>query len=139
MNDRGIDLDVLVNVHPTETPQQLPLSQYATMVWDQRMQKAARCGGSLEWLLVRNRMHALFSRNQAEIHRILSSLSKRIGFHLAGGMTERVIFRELFGYGLTVLDGTSKDPSHVAARREVLTLTDTILQFFKDKVGLKLA
>lgn len=131
MNDSGIDLDLLVNVHPTVNSNQLPLSQYATMVWEQRMNKVKREAGSLEWIIVRNRMHNLSSRNQIQIDQILKALAKRIGFYLAGGMTERIIFRELFSYGLTVLDKESSNSSHISAKKEIFSLMDMILSFKK--------
>lgn len=128
MNDSGIDLDLLVNIHPDAlSSSQLPLSQYATMVWEQRIQRASAGQGSLEWIIVRNRMHTLQSRNYAHIQKILQGLSKRIGFQLAGTAGERVIFRELFSYGLTVMDQDTQDPSHISARQEITNLTEKIL------------
>jgi chromosome partitioning protein len=136
MNDSGIDLDLLVNIHPGAlTASQLPLSQYATMVWEQRIQRASEGKGSLEWLVVRNRMHALQSRNYAHIQKILEGLSRRIGFQLAGTTGERVIFRELFSYGLTVLDQETQDPSHISARQEILNLTEKALALLKKNQG----
>ena len=58
----------------------------------------------------------------------LSNLSKRIGFRLAPGLSERVIYRELFPAGLTLLDLTESGSnvsftmSHVAARQELRDL-----------------
>lgn len=55
----------------------------------------------------------------------LQELSKRVGFRIASGLSERVIFRELFPSGLTLLDkghlgelGTS----HLVARQELRSL-----------------
>jgi chromosome partitioning protein len=52
----------------------------------------------------------------------MSDLSRRIGFRVVSGLSERVIYRELFPSGLTLLDrgqlgelGTS----HIAARQEL--------------------
>jgi chromosome partitioning protein len=58
----------------------------------------------------------------------LSALAKRIGFRIAAGLSERVIYKELFLSGLTLLDlkrgggGPSLTLSHVAARQEVRDL-----------------
>ena len=55
----------------------------------------------------------------------LTELSKRVGFRIANGLSERVIYRELFPSGLTLLDkgqlgelGTS----HLVARQEMRAL-----------------
>jgi len=63
---------------------------------------------------------------------VIEALSKRIGFRTAAGLSERVIYRELFLNGLTLLDlrrgpsggktGPSMTMSHVAARQEVRDL-----------------
>lgn len=129
INDSFIDLDMLVNIQPSDKA--LPLSRYASMVWEQRMQKAAQQQGSIEWLIVRNRMYSMASKNRLHMEKILKGLSKRIGFHLVGEVGERVIFRELFDSGLTLLDKEEKltTLSHVAARQELRILTDALIHF----------
>ena len=59
------------------------------------------------------------------IERALKELSKRAGFRVAKGLSERVIYRELFPSGFTLLDkghlgelGTS----HLVARQEMRSL-----------------
>ena len=51
-------------------------------------------------------------------------LSKRIGFRVLPGFTERVVFREMFLSGLTLLDLKDQDThklsmSNIAARQEL--------------------
>ena len=59
---------------------------------------------------------------------MIEALAKRIGFRVAAGLSERVIYKELFLSGLTLLDlkrgsgGPSLTMSHVAARQEVRDL-----------------
>ena len=58
------------------------------------------------------------------IGKALKMLSDRIGFRIAPGFSERVIFRELFPRGLTLLDlkdiGVKQlNISNVAARQEL--------------------
>jgi chromosome partitioning protein len=74
---------------------------------------------------VRNRTGYTEARNQKRIDQALIELSKRVGFRIASGLSERVIYRELFPSGLTLLDkghlgelGTS----HLVARQELRTL-----------------
>ncbi len=129
MNDSAIDLDLLVNIKDTRLkPDQLPLSHYAHLVWDQRMRKVMEKSGSLEWIVVRNRMHTLTSRNQIQLEKIIQALALRIGFHVAPGVKERVIFRELFPYGLTVMDQKPQSlGSYASAYGEIQHITDKIL------------
>jgi chromosome partitioning protein len=55
----------------------------------------------------------------------LQQLAQRIGFRLEYGLSERVVFRELFLSGLTLLDLPEDEVegpvqrSHVHARREI--------------------
>jgi chromosome partitioning protein len=67
----------------------------------------------------------------------LDELSKRVGFRVIPGLGERVIYRELFPQGLTLLDIESLERvglSHIAARQELremvagLALPDTTAQ-----------
>jgi chromosome partitioning protein len=129
MNDSAIDLDLLVNVKDTSQPGQLPLSHYAHLVWEQRMRKVVEQSGTLEWVIVRNRMHSLTSRNQVQLDKILTSLAQRIGFHMASSVGERVIFRELFAYGLTVVDQRKTGDTYSAGHQEIRNITDRILSF----------
>lgn len=141
LNDSTIDLDLLVNIQEPMIPEKLSFSHYANLVWEQRLQKAKQGRTPLQWLVVRNRLHALSSRNQTHMGKILSVLSKRIGFHIGPGITERVVFRELFSYGLTVLDQkhlpTALPASHVFACQEINTLAQQILDLCKWGQGPK--
>jgi len=131
LNDSFIDLDLLAKVDP-ETHKVLRPSSYAEMVWEQRKARALRDGGKIDWIVMRNRLASIGSRNTQAMEDVLAALSKRIGFRLAPGFGERVIFRELFLKGLTLLDLRSSDAnmrlnmSHVAARQEVRALLTAI-------------
>jgi chromosome partitioning protein len=131
LNDSFIDLDLLAKVDP-ETHKVLRPSSYAEMVWEQRKARAIRDGGKIDWIVMRNRLASIGSRNTQAMEDVLGALSKRIGFRLAPGFGERVIFRELFLKGLTLLDLRSTDAnmrlnmSHVAARQEVRALLTAI-------------
>jgi chromosome partitioning protein len=66
---------------------------------------------------------------------VIEALAKRIGFRVAAGLSERVIYKELFLSGLTLLDlkrggggsgGPSLTLSHVAARQEVRDLVASL-------------
>ena len=129
LNDSFIDLDMLVRLNP-DSLNILKPSTYAEMVWDQKKQRAIRNGGSIDWIVLRNRLSSIYSRNKEEMEKVLSALSKRIGFRLVAGFGERVIFRELFLSGLTLLDmresNTPLSLSHVAAKQELASLMNLI-------------
>lgn len=130
LNDSFIDLDLLVNISGEGKEQKLSPSTYATMVWEERKRKITKHGSSMAWLVVRNRMGHLFTRNKEHVNNILGLLARRIGFTLASGFGERVIFRELFLKGLTLLDlehfGKDLAFSHISARQELRSLMSEI-------------
>ncbi|MEK9964965.1 MAG: division plane positioning ATPase MipZ [Rhodospirillaceae bacterium] len=131
MNDSFVDLDLLGRVDP-DTNEVRELSSYAEMVWEQKKVRAQRDGGSIDWIVMRNRLASLDTRNKRNMDAALASLSRRLGFRLTHGFSERVIFRELFLKGLTLLDlreegaDVTLTMSHMAALQEVRTLLQAI-------------
>jgi chromosome partitioning protein len=72
-------------------------------------------------------MGAQQMHNKRKVGSALEDLSRRIGFRVAPGFSERVIFRELFPRGITLLDlkDTGVDQlnmSNIAARQELRDL-----------------
>lgn len=132
VNDSFVDLDVLASVDGT-TLKMLKPSIYSEMLWEQKLLRARRDGGTIDWLVMRNRLSNIDARNKRMITNVMEELTKRLGFRQAPGFSERVIFRELFLLGLTVLDvvetsksGTSLSMSHLAARQEVRDLLKSL-------------
>lgn len=131
MNDSFIDLDLLARVDG-ENLSILGPSLYAEMVWDQRKARLERDGKPMDWVVMRNRLATFDARNKRDVEKVLSQLSTRLRFRLAPGFGERVIFRELFLDGLTLLDlrdvGLSMrlNISHVAARQEIRALLEVL-------------
>jgi chromosome partitioning protein len=127
INDSFVDLDVLAHVDGQTMKVNRP-SIYSEMVWEQKLSRAKRDGGSIEWIVMRNRLSNIDARNKRFMTQVLADLSRRIGFRVAPGFSERVIFREMFLQGLTVLDvmdtsaNVSISLSHVTARQEVREL-----------------
>ena len=127
INDSLIDLDVLALVDPIKQAIQRP-SHYSERVWKAKQARAKRDGGSMDWVVVRNRLGQLDARNKKLMAKLVADLAKRIGFRVAEGIHERVIYRELFLDGLTAEDlatlVNSRDVamSHVAARQEIRNL-----------------
>lgn len=133
LNDSFVDLDLLGRID-AETFEVRAPSKYSEMVWEQKKTRALRDRGSIDWIVMRNRLAALDSHNKRNMDLALEALSKRLGFRLAHGFSERVIFRELFLKGLTLLDVREEGSdvnltmSHVAAIQEVRQLLATILE-----------
>ena len=129
MNDSFVDLDLLARIDP-EGRKILGPSVYSQMVWEQRQDRARQGGSPIDWVVLRNRLSHLDARNKRDIARLLVQLAKRIGFRLAPGFGERVVFRQLFPQGLTLLDlrqsGADLTMSHLAARQEVRALLAAI-------------
>jgi chromosome partitioning protein len=132
INDSFIDFDVLAKVDPETFDIQAP-SHYAELVADARKQRELVDDRAMDWVIVRNRLSTLDSRNRRQLVRNLETLSGQIGFRIADGISERLIFRELFPRGLTALDkldkstlGSEPTLSHLSARREIRTLIDTL-------------
>lgn len=129
LNDSFVDLDVLGKVDPSTMKIERP-SHYSEMVWETKKQRALRGERSgMDWFVLRNRLSTLDARNKREMERLLGELSKRIGFKVLGGLNERVIYRELFLEGRTLLDfgqgsGGDMSLSHVAARQELRRLVE---------------
>jgi len=127
INDSFVDFDLLANTAQGGVAQARP-SLYSEMVWEARKHKAARTHKSIDWVVMRNRMSMINARNKQKVGESLQTLSNRLGFRLAPGFGERVIYRELFPSGLTLLDLTQKGSaiqfsmSHVAARQELRDL-----------------
>ena len=98
------------------------LSFYSELMWETRKTRAKADGVAIDWVVLRNRLHHMEARNQRRVGEALSELSKRVGFRVIPGLSERVIFRELFPSGLTLLDRGHLGElgvSHVAARQEL--------------------
>lgn len=125
MNDSFVDFDLLARMSPEGKV--LGPSIYAEMVWAARQMRAQAGAGPIDWLVLRNRLGTQAMHNKRKVGGALDTLSKRIGFRVAPGFSERVIFRELFPRGLTLLDlkdlGTEQlSMSNIAARQELRDL-----------------
>ncbi|MGH6870599.1 MAG: division plane positioning ATPase MipZ [Rhizomicrobium sp.] len=131
MNDSFVDFDLLARVDHASFEIKGP-SLYADFVWDCRKRRLLARKPALDWVIMRNRVATAQARNKQRVGAALENLASRIGFRLAPGFGERVIFRELFPMGLTMLDlpqpslGMSLTMSHVAARQEVRALLATL-------------
>ncbi len=121
INDSFVDFDLIGEVDPDSFKVKRP-SFYSELVWDTRKIRARTDGGSVDWVILRNRLAHLEARNMRRVGDALGELSKRVGFRVIPGLSERVIYRELFPRGLTMLDLAALGETslgHVAARQEL--------------------
>lgn len=124
INDSFVDLDLLAIVDGDNLNIVKP-GIYSQMVWEQKIERAQRETAAVDWIVMRNRLAASDAKNKRNMENVVGQLAKRVGFRVAPGFGERVIFRELFLKGLTLLD--LLDPklkfqftlSHIAARQEL--------------------
>ena len=126
LNDSFIDFDLLAHVDSDGEEITGP-SVYSEMVWNARQLRAQAGLKPIDWIVVRNRVGAQAMVNKEKMERAITKLSRRIGFRIAPGFNERVIFRELFPRGLTLLDlrdmgVKGMNISNVAARQELRDL-----------------
>ena len=135
MNDSFVDFDLIGQVDP-ETFDVVRPSFYSELIWDARKQRARADGTQIDWVVLRNRLQHIEARNMRRVSDALVQLAKRVGFRIIPGLGERVIYRELFPAGLTMLDAGefgAMGLAHVAARQELremmgaLALPDTVL------------
>ena len=121
MNDSFVDLDLIGQVHPENYKITRP-SFYAELIWNSRTQRAKQTGKSVDWVVLRNRLQHIESHNLKRVGAAMDELARRVGFRVIPGLGERVIYRELFPKGLTLLDLQQIGEvglGHIAARQEL--------------------
>ena len=139
LNDSFVDFDLLARMDP-ETNRVIGPSVYSEMVWNARQLRAQAGLQPIDWVVVRNRLGTQNMHNKRKVGKALEDLSKRIGFRVAPGFSERVIFREMFPNGLTLLDMRDAgigglNLSNIAARQEMrdliraINLPDVVVKF----------
>lgn len=121
INDSFIDFDLIGQVDP-ETFQVTRPSFYSELIWDTRKARAKTDGRTIDWIILRNRLQHVDAHNMRRVGEALNQLSRRVGFRVIPGLGERVIYRELFPAGLTLLDKAhlgGMGIGHVVARQEL--------------------
>ncbi len=124
INDSFVDFDLIGQVDP-ENFKVKRLSFYAELIWEARKARAKSDGVTIDWVVVRNRLHNMEARNQQRMTDAIAELSKRVGFRSVPGLNERVIYRELFPSGLTLIDKGHLGQlatAHIVARQELREL-----------------
>jgi chromosome partitioning protein len=140
INDSFVDLDLIGQVD-AETYRVKKPNFYAELIWDLRKERAKRDGTAVDWVVLRNRLQQLRAHNMVRMEKALRELSKRVGFRPIAGLSERVVYRELFPSGLTLLDIDSMENvalGHIAARQELREMLAGLALPIADQVQGKL-
>ncbi|KQW79876.1 division plane positioning ATPase MipZ [Brevundimonas sp. Root1279] len=133
MNDSFVDFDLLGTVDPVSLDLLKP-SIYSESVWEARKQRAIALGrtATIDWIVVTNRLAVAEARNRRRLEERMEKLARRVGFRMGPGLRDRVIYRELFPFGLTVADLSNEvrpvavSLAHVAARQELRNLMQAL-------------
>lgn len=133
MNDSFVDFDMLGTVDPV-TLDLLKPSTYSESVWEARKYRAIKDGrhAAIDWVIITNRLAVAEARNRRRLEEKMQKLAKRVGFRVGPGLRDRVIYRELFPFGLTVADLSNEvrpvavSLAHVAARQEMRNLMQSL-------------
>ncbi|MFC5342504.1 division plane positioning ATPase MipZ [Brevundimonas staleyi] len=133
MNDSFVDFDMLGAVDPV-TLELLKPSTYSEAVWEARKVRAIKEGrhAAIDWVVITNRLAVAEARNRKRLEERMLKLAKRVGFRVGPGLRDRVIYRELFPFGLTVADLSNEvrpvavSLAHVAARQEMRNLMQSL-------------
>jgi chromosome partitioning protein len=124
MNDSFVDFDMLGSVDPVTLDLVKP-GLYAEAVWEARKLRMLADRSSVDWVVLRNRLAPAEARNRKRVDERVAALSRRVGFRIGPGLRDRVIYRELFPFGLTIADLSAKvrpvavSLGHIAARQEL--------------------
>jgi len=131
LNDSFVDFDMLGQVDPV-TLDLIKPSLYSEVVWESRKNKMTETRRSIDWLVLRNRLATTEARNRKRLDERIQALSRRVGFRIGPGLRDRVIYRELFPFGLTVADiSPTVRPipvslTHIAARQELRSIMSAL-------------
>ncbi len=132
LNDSFVDFDVLGIVDPDDFTV-LGESHYAAMVREARRNRRSVDDVQLDWVVMRNRLSIEDTHNKRRVGQGLEQLAPRVGFRCVPGLTEREIYRDLFPFGLTVLEniesvalGPNPSVEQRVARQEVMSLIDSL-------------
>ncbi len=131
VSDSLIDLSVLADIDFYKDKIEAP-GPYANFIWDVKKSLAAQGRTYLNWIVVGNKLSNYNSKNKNIVFSHLEKMSKLYGFRFLHGLKDRVIYKELFLEGLTVLDMNQDclklklSVSHIAAKREIRNLAEFI-------------
>lgn len=135
MNDSFVDFDVLGMVDPVSLRLLRP-SHYTQEVLHARAVRSEH-NRRLDWVVLRNRLSGADNNNRQRMEKALETLADDVGFRIGATLRERVGYREMFPFGLTLADVAAKvKPGAVAmakqAAREEVNALVACLNLFPD-------
>ena len=98
LNDSYVDLDVL-GKFDADTMSVTGISHFAKTVEEARQHRLGSGNGATDWIVLRNRLSMLSTRNKRLVGSSVKELSGWLGFRCIDGLAERMIFREFFCAG----------------------------------------
>ena len=131
MTDSLVEMGTIADIDLDTLRVKAP-GHYADFVWETKKFLAAHGKNGLNWIVCGNKISPTRSRNKDFIFEQLGKIGKMYGFRFCTGLKDRVIYRELFLEGLTVLDmnqpGLNRrmTTSHLAAKIEIKNLAEFI-------------
>ena len=131
IGDSLVDLSSIADIDP-DSGEITNAGCYAEFVWETKKHLASQGLPYLNWVVCGNKISTIRSHNKLSVFAKLENLSKLYGFRFTEGLKDRVIYKELFLDGLTVLDLSREDLhrrmsiSHLAAKMELNSLVEFI-------------
>ena len=129
VNDSFLDIDLVGHIRLDDFDMITP-GVYSAMLFEQKLRRASRDKEEIDWIVVRNRLSTLDALNKRNIELALRKLSKKLGFRIAPGFGDRVIFKELFLAGLTLYDSTISG-SNIKISASVLAARQEMREFMR--------
>ena len=141
VNESFLDIDVIGEVRGSP-PTVTRVGPFAEMIGAEMQRRRDEGVAPLEWIVVRNRRNPSATRHTAAIGTVLGELARNLSFRVTDGFVDRLIFRELFLVGLSILDLRKDDPliagnsSHKSAYEEASNLLQSVgRSLFADETG----
>lgn len=131
ISDSLIDLSIMADIDFSQNKISAP-GPYANFIWETKKLLASQGKAYLNWIVVGNKFSSLNSKNKEIVFSYLDKMAKLYGFRFLRGIKDRVIYKELFLEGLTVLDMSHEQlkmkmtMSHLAAKHEIRNLAEFI-------------
>ena len=111
INSSFIDVDLIGKVNADDLSL-ISHGVYGNLFLEERDRTFKKKNKKPEWIVVHNRYSAYESLHKRNIDFALRCMSKKMDFKLIPGFRDRLIFKELFLKGLTLLDANSINKIH---------------------------
>lgn len=133
VNSSFIDLDMIGQIDPVTGSVRTP-GHFAGLVGAIREERRRQGLSDCDWIVMKNRLRPQERDQQARVDAALGRLSREFDFRIATPIRERVIFRELFLFGLVPAD-LKLIPGAPQGKSAGLKELDRLI----DEIGVKLS